>query len=107
MFSGKMKIYGISDLHLSFGVNKPMNVFGKVWENYEYKVKENWEKTVKDDDYILIAGDISWGTYLAESKKDYDFINKLPGNKIIIKGNHDYYYDTKIKMEKFFKDNRI
>ncbi|MBR1884670.1 MAG: metallophosphoesterase [Clostridia bacterium] len=102
-----MALYGISDLHLSFGVDKPMNIFGKVWDNYEEKVKVNWKKKVKDDDFVIIAGDISWGMHLVESIKDFEFIHSLPGKKIILKGNHDYYFASKTKMEKFFKDNHM
>lgn len=102
-----MSVFAISDLHLSFGVNKPMNIFGKTWENYENRVAENWKKTVKDDDYVIIAGDISWGMHLSESKKDFEFIHNLPGKKIILKGNHDYYFQSKNKMELFFKDNNM
>lgn len=98
-------IYGISDLHLSFGVNKPMNVFGRVWENYEEKIKENWNNIVKESDIVIIAGDISWGTYLSEAKQDFKFIDELPGKKIILRGNHDYYFDTVSKQRKFFEDN--
>lgn len=102
-----MSVYGISDLHLSFGTNKPMNIFGKVWDNYEDRIKLNWQKTVKPEDFVVIAGDISWATYLTEAKKDFEYINSLPGIKIILKGNHDYYFDTKNKQEKFFKDNNM
>ena len=102
-----MAIYGISDLHLSFGVNKPMNIFGKVWNNYEEKIKKNWIDKVKNEDTVVIAGDISWATYLSEAKEDFKFINDLPGKKIILRGNHDYYFETVKKQEKFFKDNRF
>ncbi len=102
-----MSVFGISDLHLSFGTNKPMNIFGKVWCNYEDKIKLNWKNEVKPDDFVIIAGDISWATYLSEAKGDFDYINSLPGNKIILKGNHDYYFDTKSKLESFFKETNI
>ncbi|MEG1008674.1 MAG: metallophosphoesterase [Clostridia bacterium] len=100
-------VYGISDLHLSFGCNKPMNIFGKVWIDYEKKIAKNWIEKVKEDDYVIIAGDISWSTYLTDAIKDFEFINKLPGKKIILKGNHDYYFDTVSKLESFFKDNNF
>ncbi len=102
-----MSVYGISDLHLSFGTNKPMDIFGKSWIGYEDKIKTNWKKTVKPDDYVIVAGDISWATYLIDAKKDFEYIDKLPGKKIILKGNHDFYYDTKNKQENFFKDNHM
>lgn len=99
-----MAIYAISDLHLSFGVNKPMNIFGNVWDNYEEEVKKNWINTVNDEDTVIIPGDISWAMTLSESIKDFEYINNLPGKKIILRGNHDYYFATKTKMEKFFKE---
>ena len=90
-----MAIYAISDLHLSFGVNKPMNIFGKVWENYEEQIKKNWIENVKEEDTVIISGDISWAMSLEESVKDFEYINNLPGKKILVRGNHDYYFSTK------------
>ena len=98
-----MSIYAISDLHLSFGVNKPMNIFGKVWENYEEQIKKNWIENVKEEDTVIISGDISWAMSLEESIKDFEYINNLPGKKILVRGNHDYYFSTKSKMQKFFE----
>ena len=102
-----MSTYAISDLHLGFGVDKPMDVFSKVWENHEEKIKKNWEKTVKEDDLVVIAGDISWGMTFKEALPDFKFIDKLPGKKIFIRGNHDYYFATKAKMDKFLKENNL
>lgn len=102
-----MAIYAISDLHLSFGVNKPMNIFGKVWDNYEEIIKENWNNTVKEEDTVIIPGDISWAMTLNESKKDFEYINNLPGKKIILRGNHDFYFSTKSKMQKFFEEQNF
>ncbi len=102
-----MEIYAISDLHLSFGVDKPMNVFGNVWENYEEKIKQNWEETVKENDIVIIPGDISWGIDLNEALPDFKFIEALPGKKIILRGNHDYYFSTKTKLEKFLYSNNL
>ena len=100
-----MAIFAISDLHLSFGTDKPMNIFGQVWENYEEKIKMNWESSVNENDTVILPGDLSWGITLKEAKKDFEFINNLPGKKIILKGNHDYYFSTKTKVEKYFKEN--
>ena len=100
-----MNVYGISDLHLSFGVNKPMDIFGSKWKNYEEKVKENWNSVALDDDVIIIPGDISWGMTFKETVRDFEFINKLKGNKIILKGNHDYYFSTKTKVNNFLNEN--
>lgn len=100
-----MNIYAISDLHLSFGTNKPMNIFGDKWDNYEKKIMENWKNTVKNDDVVILAGDFSWATYLDESIKDFEFLNNLPGTKVILKGNHDYWWETLTKLNKFVSEN--
>lgn len=100
-----MAIFAISDLHLPIGVKKPMDVFGKRWENYVYKIEENWKNTITDEDFVIIPGDISWATYLEEAKADFDFINKLPGTKIISKGNHDYWWETLTKLNKYKEEN--
>ena len=102
-----MALFGISDLHLSFDVNKPMSIFGDVWIDYEKKLVRNWNQQVKNDDTVIIAGDISWAMTFKEAIKDFEFINNLPGKKIILKGNHDYYFSTKTKMEQFLKDNNF
>lgn len=98
-----MAIYAISDLHLSFGVNKPMNIFGEVWNNYEEEIRKNWLENVNEEDTVIIPGDISWAMTLDESINDFEFLNSLPGNKILVRGNHDYYFSTKSKMQKFFE----
>lgn len=102
-----MSIYAISDLHLSFGVNKPMNIFGKIWDNYEDKIKENWEKRVSSNDTVLVPGDISWGMSLNEALPDFEYIDKLPGKKIFLRGNHDYYFSTKSKIDKYIQENNL
>lgn len=103
-----MAIYAISDLHLSKAVpNKSMELFGKDWENYEQRLDENWKATVKEDDTVLIPGDISWAIDLNAAYQDFAYIDSLPGNKIIIKGNHDYYFSTLTKVNKFLEDNNF
>lgn len=102
-----MAIYAISDLHLSFGVDKPMNIFDKKWEDYEKRIENNWKSKVKDEDTVIIPGDISWGMTLKETVKDFKFINDLPGKKIILRGNHDYYFSTEKKLKQFFKENNF
>ena len=102
-----MAIFAISDLHLSFGVNKPMNIFGKTWENYEERIKKNWLSTVTQNDTVIIPGDISWGLTFNEALPDFKFIDKLPGQKILIRGNHDYYFSTKTKLSRQFKENNL
>lgn len=99
-----MKVYGISDLHLSFESNKPMGIFGKAWEDHHKKIKENWSKKISDDDLVLIAGDISWGMKLNEALKDIEYIHSMPGKKVIIKGNHDYWWSSISKINSLHDD---
>lgn len=101
-----MSLFAISDTHLSFGTDKPMDVF-KGWENYEEKLKNNWEAIVSDDDIVVIPGDITWGMSMEEALEDFKFIDRLPGQKIILKGNHDYWWSTKRKADLFFQNNGI
>ena len=100
-------LYCLSDTHLSFSTDKPMDVFGRSWDNHAARIEENWKKTVKDGDTVVIAGDISWGMDFEEAKEDLLFINRLPGRKIILKGNHDYWWATANKMNIFFAENGI
>ena len=100
-----MSIWTIADLHLSFCVDKPMNIFGDNWDNYEEKVKQDWLNKVKEEDTVVLGGDFSWGTYLEETIDDFKFINELPGTKILLKGNHDYWWQTIKSMDKFLKEN--
>ena len=101
-----MALFTIADLHLSFNDNKSMNIFDG-WDNYVKRLEKNWKSIVTDNDTVVIAGDISWAMKLDDAVLDFSFINKLPGKKIILKGNHDYFWDTKKKMEKFLKDNNF
>ena len=102
-----MSIYTIADLHLPFGVDKPMDIFGNVWKNYTDKILKNWNDCIKPDDTVVIPGDLSWATYLNDAYRDFDFLNKLPGKKIITKGNHDYFFTTLAKMNKFLCENKF
>lgn len=99
-----MAIYAISDLHLSFGTNKPMNIFGGNWDDHPSRLKENWLNTIGNDDYVLIPGDISWAINLTEADPDLEFIESLPGKKILSKGNHDYWWNTLSKFRKHFME---
>lgn len=94
-----MKVYAISDLHLSLSGEKPMDVFGDKWENYLEKIKYDWEQKVEDDDVVLICGDVSWAMKLEDALFDLNFISGLKGKKILIRGNHDYWWQgiTKIR----------
>ncbi len=102
-----MALYAISDLHLPIGVDKPMDIFGSKWENYVQRLEKNWRSIVNDDDTVVIPGDISWAMYLAESIPDFAFIDSLPGKKIISKGNHDYWWTTMSKLNKFLAENKF
>ncbi len=85
-----MSLYAIADLHLSLGADKPMDIFGG-WDNYVERLEENWRNTVKNEDTVVIAGDISWAMRLDQVYQDFSFIEALPGRKIFLKGNHDYW----------------
>ena len=96
-----MNIWAIADLHLCFGSpDKTMEVFGPQWHSYTDKIQQNWHNTVHTDDLVLIAGDISWALTIEQVKKDLEWIDKLPGKKIIIKGNHDYWWTSYNKVQK-------
>ena len=97
-------IYSIADLHLSFGTNKPMDVFSG-WTNYTERIRNNWQRLVEPDDTVVIAGDISWAMKLNDINKDFEYIQSLNGKKIILKGNHDYWWTTKSKMDKYIADS--
>ncbi|MCM1114397.1 MAG: metallophosphoesterase [Clostridium sp.] len=99
-----MSLFAIADTHLSFGTNKPMDSFDG-WQNYTERLVKNWNHVVTDDDIVVIAGDISWAMNFEELKPDFDFINKLNGKKIISKGNHDYWWNTITKIDKFIQEN--
>lgn len=102
-----MSIYTIGDLHLSFNENKPMSVFGKKWEDYEQKIEKDWKEKVKKDDIVVLPGDFSWSMYLKDTKADFEYLDKLPGRKILLKGNHDYWWSTLNKMQKYVEENNF
>lgn len=95
-----MRIFALADLHLDSKKEKPMNIFGENWTNHEEKIVNNWIDTVDNDDLVLIAGDISWAIKLEEAVIDLRIIENLPGKKIMIRGNHDYWWSTKNKLDK-------
>ena len=101
-----MALYTIGDLHLSLGGSKPMDIFGDKWANHVERLRESFSHLTADDVTVL-AGDLSWGISLEESLPDFQFIDALPGRKIILKGNHDYWWGTATKMKKFFEANGI
>ena len=102
-----MSIYTIGDLHLSFHENKPMGIFGENWEGHEEKIKKDWKEKVTENDLVVVPGDFSWSTYLKDTYEDFDYLNKLPGKKILLKGNHDYWWTTVTSMRKFLKENNF
>ena len=96
-----MSLYVLADLHLCFSdPTKTMSIFNG-WQDYQDRIKKHWLENIKDGDTVVLPGDISWGMSLAEAVPDFRFINELPGEKIIIKGNHDYWWTTMKKMEEF------
>ena len=99
-----MALYAIGDTHLSFGTDKPMDVFGGGWTGYVERLRRGFE-TVSPEDTVVLCGDLSWGMSLEEAREDFAFLNALPGQKVILKGNHDYWWTTAAKMERFFREN--
>lgn len=99
-----MSLYAIADLHLSLSTNKPMNIFPG-WDDHVERLKKNWQETVSPDDVVVVPGDISWAISLDEAKADFDFINHLNGHKVILKGNHDYWWNSMAKMNRFLDEN--
>jgi len=102
-----MAIYTIGDMHLSFSEDKPMSIFGENWNDHEEKIKKDWIEKVKENDLVVIPGDFSWSTYLKETVKDFGFLNKLPGKKLLLKGNHDYWWTTLKSMREFLEENNF
>lgn len=102
-----MSIYVIGDLHLSFHEDKPMSIFGENWKGHEEKIKKDWIEKVKPNDLVVIPGDFSWSTYLQDTYEDFAYLNALPGKKILIKGNHDYWWTTLTSMRKFLEKNKF
>ncbi|MDP4108428.1 MAG: metallophosphoesterase [Bacillota bacterium] len=102
-----MALYAISDLHLSEAVPKPMDIFGGVWENYSEKIENNLKNMLNEDDVLVIAGDVSWGINLAEALPDFKLLSSLPSKKLIVKGNHDLWWETVTKMKRVLKENGI
>ena len=102
-----MSIYVIGDLHLSFKNPKPMNIFGDNWDNHEEKIKQDWLLKVKEEDTVVLAGDFSWAMKIEDALEDFQYINELPGKKILLKGNHDYWWTTITSMRKFLSEHNL
>ncbi len=90
-----MALYAIGDVHLSFSVDKPQDRFGDVWKNHPQKIEKNWRRRIREDDTVVLTGDHSWGRNLKECEADLAFIERLPGKKILLRGNHDMFWDAK------------
>lgn len=101
-----MNIFAIGDTHLSLGTDKPMDIF-KGWDDYVLRLESNWRKVVGEEDVVVIPGDISWAMSLEGSETDLRFLHSLPGKKIIMKGNHDYWWNTKRKMVNFLAEKSL
>ena len=100
-----MKIFAISDLHMSINNTKPMDIFGPVWDNYIDKIVTDWKEKVTEEDIVLLAGDLSWAMKLEEAVADLNYLKDLPGKKIIIRGNHDYWWGTISKVRNILPEN--
>lgn len=102
-----MSVFAIADLHLSLGEKKPMDIF-RGWNNYVERLTENWNSVVEDTDTVIVPGDISWAMKLEETETDFRFINdNLKGDKIFLKGNHDYWWNTLGKMNRFLSEKGL
>lgn len=102
-----MAIYTISDLHLSFNKEKPMDIFGENWTEHSEKIKNNWQDIVADNDIVLMPGDFSWAMNLKDTYEEFKYLEELPGKKILLKGNHDYWWETLTKMRKYLEEKNF
>lgn len=104
-----MKVFAIGDLHLSFDerIEKPMDIFGNSWVNHHEKIMENWLNLVSDEDTVIIPGDVSWGLRLEEAMADLEWINNLPGTKVITKGNHDLWWTSISRLNSIFETGTV
>ena len=102
-----MAIYAIGDLNLSFGNPKPMDIFGENWKEHEKKIKNDWISKVNPEDTVIHPGDFSWAMYLKDTIKDFEYLNSLPGRKIMLKGNHEYWWTTVTNMKTFLEENKF
>ncbi|MFO8191537.1 MAG: metallophosphoesterase [Bacillota bacterium] len=95
-----MAIHAIGDLHLSHGLDKPMDIFGPEWAGHTEKIKENWQRVVGEKDLVIVVGDISWAMHLYEAAEDLRWLSDLKGTKVIVRGNHDYWWSSISKVRK-------
>lgn len=99
-----MSLFAIADLHLSLGADKPMDVF-RGWSGYVQRLEQHWRQQISATDTVVIPGDISWAMSLEGTRADFSFLQQLPGQKLLMKGNHDYWWNTRRKMDAFFAEN--
>ncbi len=102
-----MALFTLADLHLSFSASKPMDVFGGRWNGYVQQLENAWRSRIRPQDTVVIPGDVSWGMNLEEAKADFEFLEALPGKKILLKGNHDYWWNSLTKMNAFLESSGI
>ncbi|MBE6952235.1 MAG: serine/threonine protein phosphatase [Ruminococcaceae bacterium] len=102
-----MSVFVIGDLHLSLAVNKPMDLFGGVWNGYVEKILAGWQAAVAPEDTVILAGDTSWGMSLEEALEDFKMVEALPGKKLLLKGNHDYFWTTVTGMRRFLAEQGL
>ncbi len=102
-----MNVFAIADLHLGLGIDKKMDIFGPAWLDHPSKIKNSWVSLVGREDLVLIPGDISWAISLDQARADIDFISMLPGKKVIIRGNHDYWWSTLTKLNRFLPEDIV
>ncbi len=102
-----MALYTMADTHLALGLAKPMNIFGSRWQDHDRKIESHWRRIITPEDTVVIGGDISWGISLEEAAADLLFLDRLPGKKILLKGNHDFWWTTVKKVTDFFKSAGI
>lgn len=101
-----MALYAIADTHLSLSVDKPMDIFHG-WQDHAQRLENHWRKLVEPTDTVVIAGDVSWGMSLEQALADFRFLQELPGRKLILKGNHDYWWTTRRKMDAFLEEHGL
>lgn len=102
-----MALYAISDLHLDLNGDKPMDVFGEKWFKHDKKIRDNWIKKITNEDTVLISGDISWSMKIEDGMNDLQWIHELPGKKIMVKGNHDYWWVSITKLNNLYEDMKF
>jgi len=102
-----LRIWAIGDLHLGTAVDKPMDIFGPQWRDHADRIQSNWADRVRPEDTVLVAGDISWGLRLEEAQPDLELLGRLPGSKILIKGNHDPWWSSRAKVERVLPEGMV